>query len=1081
MICNNTNPSNIQNENGNSPESLPEDVETDTFLIPLRDSKGIPIISRKEAFRQACIEFGQSVPKTAKLERLRTAPADYWFPPDKEDEPDLSISPAKEPRPRPKQARTTDGILDDEIDLIEEFGVEGAAANEILGYDDDEDLDEEREDFPALDDSEDEGDAPGLENAPRNGEKFEEFRMRIRVEENKRAERNRRKGGIKTQQAVVKDWKLFLSVAFAKGWIKDDIIDEHHLLLYIRHTVERPKRDKRGYDIVGTFLGASQIKKLHIGALRIHKEQVARDPTLRTRRPAASVHVWDALRGRMDEAINRPRDGLVPEEDAPDITANIFLAAITDKQMAHVGKAFLLHRELMNWILVEITDYHPQYVRSVIFGHLCWTAQHASGNRGDDFRALRLAELQPCTWLRPDKQTAIPATLGCQGEEKAGSRGLRTRVNPVYSTFIAHRDPKRCPIGAFAFYHHFLHDVMDLPKSMNVDWSLNKSRRQVKVLHSRKSFLIPYHEQSLCNLYVKAFAKANFVSRLKAHLPRHVLGYQPEQMGVDAEQTSRMGWVHGETYRDTYAHALRKEAVLGAHGYKEHEIHDPVWRHVHVPEKIFLLVCPMAESIYVHIVQRENLAGAANYWSMIITTLLFPGDVVLPFTGNVRNRHFSDFQDSQTLMSATGYDGVGRPDEKRGVVVIKRAPYWEEPSKELARLYGYLVHHASKVRAIWFMAPGEAEAELAALSGWGFIDGVITSDSDILVFGATNVYRTIPSEKKDFDDAFLTYDHNNLVQKTRLTRAGLIIFALLTGRDYHSGVENCGPAFVHGLARCGFDEKLIDVVQTLDEGAYAEFLFKWKSDLKWELTYKPRKLLPRREPSLAKAIPPSFSVRRVLNLYLNPVSSWNPPRGIPVVWDPRELSISGIVEFGLQNFSWTVGEKVVENSSNLFLKSRHYYDPLEFSLATPTRCATILEATGKVCQGRFASRFGTVPQPRLKVSAKQLVPLMGHDLIGSDKDVFWVWAEEALLAAGIIGLVSITCKRSHLMKISIGALNASKQLSAVRRRKAAEDANKRSAAKTHIRLRRALGASHSKKTPHKGSNSDVEVVDLTPD
>jgi hypothetical protein len=65
-------------------------------------------------------------------------------------------------------------------------------------------------------------------------------------------------------------------------------------------------------------------------------------------------------------------------------------------------------------------------VRSVVNGHLAWTAQNATGNRGDDFRALKLAELQPYTMLHPNKETAMFSMLGLQGEEKAGRRGMRT-------------------------------------------------------------------------------------------------------------------------------------------------------------------------------------------------------------------------------------------------------------------------------------------------------------------------------------------------------------------------------------------------------------------------------------------------------------------------------------------------------------------------------------------------------------------------------------------------------------------------------------------------------------------------------
>jgi hypothetical protein len=68
-------------------------------------------------------------------------------------------------------------------------------------------------------------------------------------------------------------------------------------------------------------------------------------------------------------------------------------------------------------------------VRCAINGHLAWTAQHATGNRGDDLRALRLAELQPWSFLHPRGENKIYTVLGLQGEEKAGKRGMRTVRN----------------------------------------------------------------------------------------------------------------------------------------------------------------------------------------------------------------------------------------------------------------------------------------------------------------------------------------------------------------------------------------------------------------------------------------------------------------------------------------------------------------------------------------------------------------------------------------------------------------------------------------------------------------------------
>lgn len=55
-------------------------------------------------------------------------------------------------------------------------------------------------------------------------------------------------------------------------------------------------------------------------------------------------------------------------------------------------------------------------------------------------------------------------------------------INPVYSTFIANKNPEMCPLGAFAFYHHYIHDEKKITETLNIDWSVNKSWRQVRYI-----------------------------------------------------------------------------------------------------------------------------------------------------------------------------------------------------------------------------------------------------------------------------------------------------------------------------------------------------------------------------------------------------------------------------------------------------------------------------------------------------------------------------------------------------------------------------------------------------------------------
>ncbi|KAJ6450568.1 hypothetical protein C8R47DRAFT_1189292 [Mycena vitilis] len=519
---------------------------------------------RKDDLRAECDKIPLAYVKKDTLPRLRGFLIDHWYP---------SLNPATPPRPKTRRKNKVPQAQDlptsapdgaeelpeiSDAALLAEFHVAGAAAEELLGYDDDDsDEDEELEDLA-------------------DDDVYEKFQKNTRVAAAQRFEGNRRKGGRKTQDSVVKAWNAWMAGARARNEVRDDIVDQHSLLLFIKYSAERPKMTSKGVDIPNTLLGASQIKKFLFGALRIRKTQEAVNPKLKTERPSATVLVYDETKTRMDEAY----------QDAPDIIANTFLAQVTDDQLKNIGYSFLEHREL----------------HQTLNGHLAWTCQNASGNRGDDFRALKLCEMQPYIFLHPNKETSVSCVLGLQGEEKAGKRGMKTVINPTYTTWIAHRNPEMCPLGAMAMYHHWLHDYYGLTEKCSIDWAVNKSWRNIRLLFGTDP-TVPYNENSLYNLYCMAYKKSDFESNIKQHLPRHMLGYLQERMGVDKSDTEKLGWSRG-TYMNTYAPALPKVAILGTHGYKVHENYDPVWRHVRVPEGFLSLMCPEAERILDKIEER---------------------------------------------------------------------------------------------------------------------------------------------------------------------------------------------------------------------------------------------------------------------------------------------------------------------------------------------------------------------------------------------------------------------------------------------------------------------------------------------
>jgi DNA excision repair protein ERCC-5 len=89
----------------------------------------------------------------------------------------------------------------------------------------------------------------------------------------------------------------------------------------------------------------------------------------------------------------------------------------------------------------------------------------------------------------------------------------------------------------------------------------------------------------------------------------------------------------------------------------------------------------------------------------------------------------------------------------------------------------------------YITAPMEAEAQCAELVSLGLVDGIVTDDSDIFLFGGTRVYKNMFNAAK-FVECYLTTD---LEKEYALDRQKLIRFAHLLGSDYTEGIPGVGP------------------------------------------------------------------------------------------------------------------------------------------------------------------------------------------------------------------------------------------------------------------------------------------------
>ncbi|OLY83249.1 DNA repair protein rad13 [Smittium mucronatum] len=86
----------------------------------------------------------------------------------------------------------------------------------------------------------------------------------------------------------------------------------------------------------------------------------------------------------------------------------------------------------------------------------------------------------------------------------------------------------------------------------------------------------------------------------------------------------------------------------------------------------------------------------------------------------------------------------------------------------------------------YITAPEEAESSCALLEIKGHVDGVITDDSDVLLFGSKNVYRNFFNLEK----LVMKYEYNGY------SRARLIFYSYFLGSDYTVGVNGIGPTSV---------------------------------------------------------------------------------------------------------------------------------------------------------------------------------------------------------------------------------------------------------------------------------------------
>lgn len=91
----------------------------------------------------------------------------------------------------------------------------------------------------------------------------------------------------------------------------------------------------------------------------------------------------------------------------------------------------------------------------------------------------------------------------------------------------------------------------------------------------------------------------------------------------------------------------------------------------------------------------------------------------------------------------------------------------------------------------------EAEAQCAELVSLGLVDGIITDDSDVFLFGGHRVFKHMFNQSKTVE-CFLSSD---LTRELGLDRDTLVRLAYLLGSDYVDGLPGIGPVVAMELLK----------------------------------------------------------------------------------------------------------------------------------------------------------------------------------------------------------------------------------------------------------------------------------------
>jgi DNA excision repair protein ERCC-5 len=190
-------------------------------------------------------------------------------------------------------------------------------------------------------------------------------------------------------------------------------------------------------------------------------------------------------------------------------------------------------------------------------------------------------------------------------------------------------------------------------------------------------------------------------------------------------------------------------------------------------------------------------------------------------------------------------------------------------------------------------APAEAEAQCVELERLGLVDGVVTEDSDVFVFGGKMVYKNIFDDQKYVE----IYRAQDAERDLALGRNAFIALAMLLGGDYTEGVKGVG--IVNGMEILQEFDVSSDLRQGLTK--FREWLHGFGDENIQQISTDFH--LKHRSARSRWTVPENFPADQVMTAYQSPVVDNSRNRfswGVP--------DVENLCLFAQQNIGWTAEE-----------------------------------------------------------------------------------------------------------------------------------------------------------------------------